>query len=57
MSCEATAESRDGEGRKGSRAQVAGDRESTQRPDPAVYVGTPALGTSRAAAAAAREEA
>jgi cytochrome b6-f complex iron-sulfur subunit len=40
-------DSRDAESRP-----EAGDRESLARPDPTRYVGTPALGTSRAAAAA-----
>ncbi len=52
MSREATAESRDAESRVESRPQAVGDRESPARPDPTRYVGTPALGTSRAAHAA-----
>lgn len=52
MSREAMADSRDAESRLRPQTMTASDRESLSRPDPARYVGTPALRTSRAAAAA-----
>lgn len=52
MSYEAITESRDAEGQLGSKAQATDDRQSPPHPDPTLFVGTPALGTSRAAAAA-----
>ena len=52
MSREAMAESREAESRKQSQALPESDRELPLRTDASSYVGTPALGTSKAAAAA-----
>ncbi len=51
MSREATSESKSPESSLSSPAVTSGDRESPRR-DPSSYVGTPALGTSKAAPAA-----